>query len=93
MRSDMGPYAVIPRRLLGRVTPSAVAVFAALASFADEEDGAFPSVNTLADILGSSASTVRRGWANSRRQAPSSATPVRRRPADLERLPAPLPPR
>lgn len=58
MKSDIGPYSIIPEWLIGRVSPSALTLFALLGRYANRDDEAWPSYATLAKRLGTSRRSV-----------------------------------
>jgi hypothetical protein len=54
------PFAIVPLRLLGSVSASAVCVYAVLAEAANQKQEAWPSKATIGDRTGLSARTVQR---------------------------------
>lgn len=60
VRSDTGPFSIIPEWLLGRVSPTAYMLYGLLARYADDTGRCWPSRRTMAERLSCSMSTVDR---------------------------------
>lgn len=69
IRSDTGPYGMVPRWVIQKLAGdcTAVAVYAALSTYAAAGRGAFPGQDTLSELLGVSLTTVNRGIARLKR--------------------------
>lgn len=61
VKSELGPYGIVQRRVLGLVSAMAFALYAALSTYADRESmECWPSIKTLAKDLGVHETTVQR---------------------------------
>jgi hypothetical protein len=60
MTTNISPFCIVPKDLIGNVSPSALAVWCALHSFADRAGACWPSQSTLAERCGLSDRQIRR---------------------------------
>lgn len=60
VRSQMGPFAIVPTWVIGGVSPLALKVYCALATFADGNGTCFPSRAKIGERAGVSPATVKR---------------------------------
>lgn len=78
--SDLGPYGIVQRSVLGMVGSTAFAVYAALTTYADRTDmSCFPSIKTLARDVGKSDSTIQRAISELEEKGIVSITRQKRR--------------
>lgn len=78
VRSDVGPFRLVPDWIYDELTPTELAVFLALSRFADQRGACYPSYARLAEVSRLSVATVKRALLTMRRAGIVSSTSRRR---------------